>query len=146
MYCNSHEISKKHPWQRVCNMHANVSKLLNFSQLKKKNQFKETQLKQQNSGSHVLNQCSKMSAWPTEVTKSIVSHTRSLLQFCTPLIHSGVDSLGVAFFFTAHWAGLMWPTVSETLWICAGSWRPKRQFTEQPKHQTKGVGEELWLH
>lgn len=70
--------------------------------------------------------CVQKSVLLTEVTKSIISHTLSPTPPCTQLIHGGMDSLGVALFLTARWAGLMWPTPSETLLIAAGSRRPKK--------------------
>lgn len=120
MDCKSLTISKKRRWQRPCNMHASISKLLNFYQLKKKKLNQRNTFKATNSAcSYVLNVL-----LPTEVTKSIISHTLSPLLLCTQLIHGGMDSLGVALHLTARWAGLMWPTPSETL-----CWQPKAKKT-----------------
>lgn len=80
-------------WQRPCNMHASISKLLNFYQPKKKNQIKETPLTQQ-----IL----------LALMSSVCMHYQLKSQKASSDTHSHTFSITVVHTTNSRWHGLSW--------------------------------------
>lgn len=144
MYCKGFTISKNALGKNltIC-MQAFLSRYPTKKGEKKKRKLKwtESPLKQQTAFCYTLKMCSKMS-YQLKSQKATY-HTHSLPHTTNSHWHgfSWSGSLSCGPLSRVHVAN---SNVKHS-WLLLAAVGPKRQFTEQPRHHGKGVGEELWL-